>query len=283
MSEAEASLSYDSSPAMYAELDFLTESVCTANRSAKGGSTSIRPSPLQAVGLSLFFGISDPTSTAQQVKCPRSPTSSASSVLHRQRQRQDWRKARKAQRSKRRVEVTKQLTSDDFGTCGNASLALQGASSGSGIPSQSKQDVVPIADSLPFGTVHVPIRSTPSTTNAVVHYLSTSSSLYPTVEPSRNHKGPGAFISLGNLYCLDPLLMPDELLDFPLDKQVRWLVEHMSDEFRSDLRYQQDIHTSPGVSILKEMAFQILVGAKYMFHMPCDVSLVEKAWKDFNR
>ena len=71
--------------------------------------------------------------------------------------------------------------------------------------------------------------------------------------------------------------MPNELLDFPLDKQVRWLVERMSDEFRSDLRYQQDIHTSPGVSILKKMAFQISVGAKYMFHMPCDISLVEKA------
>ena len=283
MSEAKASLLYDSSPAIYAKLDFLTESVRTANRPAKGGSASVRPSPLQAVGLLLFLGISDPTSTAQQDKCPRSPTLSTSSALRRQRQRQDWRKARKAQRSKRRAEVAKQLTSNDFSTCGNASLALQGASSGSGIPSQSKRDVVPTADSLPFGTVYVPIRSTPSMTNAVVHNPSISNSLYSTVDSSRNRRGPRAFISLGNLYCLNPLLMPDELLDFPLNERVKWLVEHMSDEFHSDLRYQQDIHTSPGVSISKEMAYQISVGAKYMFHTPCDISLIEKAWKDFNR
>jgi hypothetical protein len=94
---------------------------------------------------------------------------------------------------------------------------------------------------------------------------------------------PGVFISQGDLWVSNPALIPDELLDLPLPQRVKYIVERMSLSMISELRYQQDVHTSPGVSLPKELAFQLSVGAKYMFHEPSNTSLFESAWNDFSR
>jgi hypothetical protein len=110
-----------------------------------------------------------------------------------------------------------------------------------------------------------------------------SSGFSPSQDSSSNRCAPGAFISQGDLWVSNPSLMPDELLDLPLPERVQCIIERMSLSMIASLRYQQDVHTSPGVTLPKELAFQISVGAKYMFHEPSNTDLFESAWRDFNR
>jgi len=93
----------------------------------------------------------------------------------------------------------------------------------------------------------------------------------------------GLFISEGDLWVSNPTQMPDWLLDLPLPNAIDEILIRMSLEMISDLRYQQDVHQSPGVSLPREISYQISVGAKYMFHEPANVDLIGKAWTDFNR
>ena len=94
---------------------------------------------------------------------------------------------------------------------------------------------------------------------------------------------PGCFISQGDLWVSNPTFIPDEFLSLPFLDAVNEVISRMSLEMISTLSYQQDVHCSPGVSLPKELAFQISVGAKYMFHEPSNTSLFESAWKDFQR
>ena len=96
-------------------------------------------------------------------------------------------------------------------------------------------------------------------------------------------KNPGAFISPGDLWTSNPRLLPDYLLDLPVPLAINEIVSNMSLEMIRSLSYQQDVHCSPGVHLPKELAYQISVGAKYMFHEPSNVDLIRKAWQDFNR
>ena len=94
---------------------------------------------------------------------------------------------------------------------------------------------------------------------------------------------PGCFITEGDLWVSDPSKIPDELLDLPFRTAIGEILSRMSLDMISTLSYQQDVHTSPGVHLPKEMAFQISVGAKYMFHEPSNTDLFRKSWLDFNR
>ena len=96
-------------------------------------------------------------------------------------------------------------------------------------------------------------------------------------------KNPGAFIAPGDLWTSNPRLLPDYLLDLPVPLAINEIVSNMSLEMIRSLSYQQDVHCSPGVHLPKELAYQISVGAKYMFHEPSNVDLIRKAWQDFNR
>ena len=77
--------------------------------------------------------------------------------------------------------------------------------------------------------------------------------------------------------------MPDYLLDLPTPLAINEIVRNLSVEMLSALQYQQLIHLGPGVHLPVELIYQISVGAKYMFHEPSNVDLIEKAWKDFNK
>ena len=94
---------------------------------------------------------------------------------------------------------------------------------------------------------------------------------------------PGCFISEGDLWVSNPSLIPERLLDLPTPVAINEIVSRMSLEMISTLSYQQDVHCSPGVHLPKELAFQISVGAKYMFHEPANTDLFLTAWKDFQR
>jgi len=94
---------------------------------------------------------------------------------------------------------------------------------------------------------------------------------------------PGSFIAEGDLWVSNPSLIPDYLLSLPVPKAIDYIVSRMSLEMISNLSYQQDVHQSPGVHLPKELSYQISVGAKYMFHEPSKVELIEKSWQDFNR
>ena len=93
----------------------------------------------------------------------------------------------------------------------------------------------------------------------------------------------GLAISEGDLWVSNPSQMPDYLLELPLLEAIDEIVSRMSLEMISDLRYQQDVHQSPGVCLPKEISYQISVGSKYMFHQPANVELIRAAWSDFNR
>jgi len=90
-------------------------------------------------------------------------------------------------------------------------------------------------------------------------------------------------ISDGDLWLARPSSMPDYLLDIPLPSAIHEILSKTSLATLSALAYQQDVHVSPGVHLPKEIAYSLSVGMKYMLHQPCNVELLEKAWKDFNR
>ena len=90
-------------------------------------------------------------------------------------------------------------------------------------------------------------------------------------------------ISDGDLWLAKPYTMPDYLLDLPLPSAIHEILSRTSLATLSALAYQQDVHVSPGVHLPKEISYSLSVGAKYMFHQPSNVKLLESAWKDFNR
>jgi len=49
------------------------------------------------------------------------------------------------------------------------------------------------------------------------------------------------------------------------------------------LNYQQDVHVGPEVHLPKKLAYQLSVGARYMFHESSNTDLFVTAWQDFNR
>ena len=98
-----------------------------------------------------------------------------------------------------------------------------------------------------------------------------------------NSSGPGAFVASGDLWISNPSLMPDYLLDLPAPKAIDIILQNMSLETIRSLSYASDVHVSPGVDLPKGMSYQISVGAKYMFHEPCNKDLIRDAWVDFNK
>ena len=76
--------------------------------------------------------------------------------------------------------------------------------------------------------------------------------------------------------------MPDSLLTLPLLDAVRRILDNTSLRYLEELRIQQYIHLSPGVMVPHDIACQISVGAKYIFHQPTNANLITEAWKGFN-
>src|SRR6267142_2566707 len=126
---------------------------------------------------------------------------------------------------------------------------------------------------------------------SIIMESSPAARLYGSSRPSQTHyvgntdlfNGHGSAIAEGDYWVSNPPAMPDYLLDLPTPIAVEYIVARMSLEMISDLSFQQYVHQSPGVHLPKELAYQISVGAKYMFHEPCNQELIRNAWVDFNR
>ena len=58
---------------------------------------------------------------------------------------------------------------------------------------------------------------------------------------------PGCFIEEGDLWISNPSSILDQFLKLSLSKVIDEIVSRMSLEMISSLRYQQDVHCSPGV------------------------------------
>src|SRR5258708_399748 len=103
------------------------------------------------------------------------------------------------------------------------------------------------------------------------------------ITPDHAPPKPGCFIEEGDLWISNPSSIPDFLLDLPIPKAIDYIIGRMSLETISVRIYQQDVHCSPGAHLPRELAFQISVGARYMFHEPSNTDLFRTAWQDFNR
>jgi hypothetical protein len=92
-----------------------------------------------------------------------------------------------------------------------------------------------------------------------------------------------SLIALGELWISQPKTMPDFLLSLPLPVTVNIVLSNCSLRYLEELKFQQYVHLSPDVTLPRDIAFNLSLGAKYMFHQPTNENLIDEAWKDFNR
>ena len=122
-------------------------------------------------------------------------------------------------------------------------------------------------------------RSSTDTQAAVGHIVESIARL----TRAESQRGNPPLIALGERWLAQPKTMPDSLLTLPLPDAVKIILSNTSLSYLNDLKFQQYIHLSPGVTVPRDIAFQLSVGAKYMFHQPTNANLITEAWKDFNR
>jgi hypothetical protein len=80
-----------------------------------------------------------------------------------------------------------------------------------------------------------------------------------------------------------PSTIPDFLLSVPRPIAIQFLICNTPVNVLLESQYRSYIHTSPGVNLPSEIAFQLSVGMKFMYYRPMKRQLIESAWKDFNR
>lgn len=80
-----------------------------------------------------------------------------------------------------------------------------------------------------------------------------------------------------------PSSIPDSWCDLPLPEAVRMVIMNTSIDIIEASRFRNYIHVGPGVSIPKEIEWDLSVGMKYLFYQPQRNSLIADAWKDFER
>src|SRR5258707_6083604 len=99
-----------------------------------------------------------------------------------------------------------------------------------------------------------------------------------------NHtRGNPPLIALGELWMCQPKTMPDFMLTLPLPAAVNIILNNTSLSYLEELKFQQYVHLSPGVTVPRDIAFNLSLGAKYMFHQPTNAELITESWKDFSR
>jgi hypothetical protein len=92
-----------------------------------------------------------------------------------------------------------------------------------------------------------------------------------------------SLIAIGELWISQPKTIPDFLLSLPMPTRVNIILSNCSLSYLEELKFQQYVHLSPGVTVPRDIAFQLSLGAKYMFHQPTNENLIDEAWKDFSR
>ena len=90
-------------------------------------------------------------------------------------------------------------------------------------------------------------------------------------------------IALGDMWLSQPKTIPDFLLTLPIPTTVNIILSNTSLSYLEELSFQQYVHLSPGVTVPRDIAFQLSIGAKYMFHQPTNAKLITESWQDFNR
>ena len=100
---------------------------------------------------------------------------------------------------------------------------------------------------------------------------------------STNARGRPPLIAAGELWISQPKTMPDILTQMPLPCAVEYVLSHCSLQWLDSMSFQQYVHLSPGVSCPREIAFQLSLGSRYMFHQPTNANLIKEAWTDFDR
>ena len=94
---------------------------------------------------------------------------------------------------------------------------------------------------------------------------------------------PVAEINVSSFVYGKPSTIPDGLLDLPSHiacQQLLFVTPLCIIEASS---YKSAVHLSPGVSVPKEISYELSMGMKYMFHQPTKSSLITEAWVDFKR
>ena len=119
-------------------------------------------------------------------------------------------------------------------------------------------------------------RSSTDTQAAVGHIVDSIARL----TCAESQRGNPPLIALGERWLAQAKTMPDSLLTLPLPDAVRRILGNTSLRYLEELKIEQYIHLSPGVTVPRDIAFQISVGAKYIFHQPTNANLITEAWKD---
>jgi hypothetical protein len=96
-------------------------------------------------------------------------------------------------------------------------------------------------------------------------------------------RGNPPLIAIGERWIHQPKSMPDFLLNLPFPESVKIVLNNCSLNYLDEIKFQQYVHLSPGVTVPRDLAFQLSVGAKYMFHQPTNAELIDESWKDFSR
>jgi hypothetical protein len=74
---------------------------------------------------------------------------------------------------------------------------------------------------------------------------------------------------------------PDALLTMPHLDAVQWIILNTPLDIVNAARFKHYVHVSPGVNLPQDIAYQLSVGMKYMFHNRRNTQLISDAWKDF--
>ena len=80
-----------------------------------------------------------------------------------------------------------------------------------------------------------------------------------------------------------PNSIPDEVLTMTWDDAVSFVHLHTPLHIHEASRYRSIVHTSPGVSVPREISNDLSLGLKYMLFTPPSKKLLSQAWDDFNR
>ena len=96
-------------------------------------------------------------------------------------------------------------------------------------------------------------------------------------------RGRPPLIAPGELWISQPKTMPDELTSLAIPEAVKIVLNNCSTDYLESMSFQQYVHQSPGTHVPKDIAFQLSLGARYMFHQPTNAELIGKSWHDFER
>jgi hypothetical protein len=80
-----------------------------------------------------------------------------------------------------------------------------------------------------------------------------------------------------------PSSIPDWVLTLDYRRALSCIIRNTTPSLVDSLKFMHHVHTSPGVSLPKELSYHLSVGLKYMFPTQQNSNLIKKSWYDFVR